>query len=242
MDLQAIFPENSVCLYSQLDNIKTWRISNVHYTSLNYLRKWLLSRSLSVAITWIQIDQNLTVFKDEHLGQRLGLIPISADPLNLEDFPEREPNLCAENTCLVFDLNVSNDTNQTRDVLSGDLRWIPLGNQVEIFRNNPPRPTDDNLLIAKLQPRQRLSFRAYAIRGTGSQHVKWTQLFPFFTDQSINYPGETRMQSCISCDQLKIGLQAGLDCYYFTIELLGGLTFENIDRQLREVFRWDLPI
>lgn len=304
MDLQRIFPENPVCLLQQTPRSQTWRILNITDAVLNYLRVWLLRELLSVAINWVHVYRNSSSFPEEYIAHRLGLLPIVADPLELNDFDRPNPEGCAEDTCIVFDLNVWNRNQPVINVVSGDLRWVPLGNQAQRFRAEP-RILYDDLIIAKLLPGQELRLRAFAIRGTGAQHAKWSNINVFFgliptrispsTQAPVQFPvpsqgqlvqlraplpvpapsimaqlgqplptpapsimsqltgnlpgspppsrgtdGTPEITPCVPCEQLPINItmQPGFNCYYFTVTLTGGLTFEDIDRQLRTRFDW----
>ena len=42
-------------------------------------------------------------------------------------------------------------------VTSGDLTWEPQGEQSEVFASNPPRPTNEDIVLAKLRPGQEIS-------------------------------------------------------------------------------------
>lgn len=251
MDLQTLFTQNPVCLFENSDEIRTWRILNVNDRVLNYLRVWLLRELLSVAINWIHVYRNTSTYADEYIAHRLGLIPIAFDPLELQDFKGTGPELCSENTCIIFDLNVWNPSRDTINVLTRDLKWVPLGNQAQQFRV-PPRPQYDDLIIAKLLPGQELRLRAFAIRGTGADHAKWSNINTYFLTPThiSSTPAEvavsqtplstTSIEQCVPCNQIPINIriQPGFNCYYFTIELTGGLTFENIQRQLNTRFNW----
>lgn len=238
MDLGSIFQEGQVCLFSDNDQIKIWRITNVPNSALNYLRIWLQDELVSTSIDMVQIKENTSTFYDEYISHRLGLIPIDADPLRMVNFDETDYDLCSENTCIEFNLNVNNPTSNVKNVLSGDLIWNPIGNQAQMWQDRPPKPLYNDLLIAKLLPGQELNLRCYAVRGTNPQHAKWGSVFTHFrmVKQSSTYFPST---GCIPCEQLNINLQPGNNCYYFTIELVGSLTFEDIQRQLQLNFRWN---
>jgi len=47
-------------------------------------------------------------------------------------------------------------------------------------------------------------------------------------------------EGCIPCENLSVNItmKPGFNCYYFTVELTGALTFEDIDEQLRANFNW----
>ena len=266
MDLQALFPDHSVCLFSDRPEEKVWRIHNISAQALNYLRIWLDNNIISVAINWLQVQANTSTFYDEYIAHRIGLIPINADPLRMEDFNEENPNLCSENTCIMFELNINNPGPAVKNVLSQDLRWIPLGNQAEAWRDRPPRPIHD-VVIAKLLPGQEINLKAYAVRGTGEQHAKWSATLthfrlvptrrPIIQGQTISIASPTPIISilspetssssssssslpCLPCEQIvHVRYQPGFNCYYFTVELVGGLSFDDINRQLQTRFSWE---
>jgi DNA-directed RNA polymerase I and III subunit RPAC1 len=59
-------------------------------------------------------------------------------------------------------------------VTSGDLVWEPQGEQGELLASNPPRPTNENIVLAKLRPGQAISMELHAIKGVGEEHAKWS--------------------------------------------------------------------
>ena len=358
MDLERIFPQGHVCLFSSNDYIKVWRITNIPAGTLNYLRIWLQDSLVSTSIDMVQIRENTSTFYDEYIAHRLGLIPINTDPLRMTNFDEKDYDLCSETTCIEFNLNVNNPTQDIKNVLSRDLIWNPIGNQAQMWQDRPPKPLYDNLLIAKLLPGQEINLRCYAVRGTNAQHAKWGSVFTHFRRVSkkptqvnvytklsqitirptglltggsmlsqlnatpsrinrnflqylatllnlserelssmiqdpnygnvnqltdylnnlfgINPPltqNEVRQMieltlpifqesriilppvlvstlspaqplslpsttGCVPCEQINVDIQPGNNCYYFTVELVGGLTFSDINRQLIEIFDW----
>jgi DNA-directed RNA polymerase I and III subunit RPAC1 len=61
-----------------------------------------------------------------------------------------------------------------RLVYTKDIVWEPIGNQTEIFRDNPIKPVDDDILIAKLSPGQELDLKMHCIKGLGKDHAKFS--------------------------------------------------------------------
>lgn len=348
MDLQPFFPDNSVCLREELPDSKTWRILNVDYGSLNYLRRWLRLETITVAFNWFKISFNNTRISNEVIAQRVGLIPIQFNPLNLEPFTEQSTQLCSEKTCLVFEADVYNQTNEIINLTTNDFIWIPLGNQSTTFAEHP-RLTED-LLISRLYPGQRIALKIYGVRGTGSQHIRWSSVHAFYDQPTLLpsnqpyeesslrpvtrslQPIETRVEiiseyydprfetqnqatakfyakygdpiedlyrredienlpanelqvfaqifqlppasqpgvrkrilrilellnalepapiksrelvpeidtGCGTCESLpkEVKRQRGFNCYYFTVELIGALTFEEVMTQLEQNFEW----
>lgn len=59
-------------------------------------------------------------------------------------------------------------------VTSGDLTWEAQGEQGDVFASKPPRPTNENIVLAKLRPGQEISMELHAIKGVGKEHAKWS--------------------------------------------------------------------
>ena len=76
--------------------------------------------------------------------------------------------------------------NDTRDedkyfnnpnVYSGDLKWIPFGDQEERFKEEgipAPKPLFDDILIAKMRPGQEIEMELICEKGIGKTHAKWS--------------------------------------------------------------------
>lgn len=77
-------------------------------------------------------------------------------PLNINDVEEEE--------------RIFNHSN----VYSRDLEWIPIGDQAERLKANPPRPLHDDILIAKLRPGQEIEMELICEKGIGKTHAKWS--------------------------------------------------------------------
>ena len=59
-------------------------------------------------------------------------------------------------------------------VLSRSLEWMPQASQAETFADNPIRPVHDDILLAKLRPRQELDLELHCHKGTGRDHAKFS--------------------------------------------------------------------
>jgi len=245
LQLQVIFPDIPVCLMQKEANTEIWRILNVSEVALNHLRNWLERKLVSVSINWVVIDANTSIFKNEPLAERIGLIPILFNPMFLEDFSgDLGFDECSEETCLVFEVEKDNQTSEVIDVLTTDLRWIPLGDQQERFPQ-APRALYPDQVITKLRPGDRIRLRAYAIRGTGEENAKWSSVYSHYrfipTHSGRRTPVRTRIlenvtedSTCLRCDQISLDVL----CTHFAIELTGGIGFNEIQEQLETRFEW----
>jgi len=61
----------------------------------------------------------------------------------------------------------------TKHVYSGDMEWVPEGDQTERFPNGI-RPVHEDILLAKLRPGQCIELEAHGRRGYGRDHAKFS--------------------------------------------------------------------
>lgn len=152
----------------------------------NAFRRILLSEVPTMAIEKVHIYNNTSIIQDEVLSHRLGLIPIKADPRLFEYKQDSEAEGTEEDT-IEFHLKVKCTRNQhVKDATDPDdmyrdhkvttkhLKWIPIGNQSNIFKEGDIRPVHDDILIAKLRPGQELDLRLFCVKGIGQDHAKFS--------------------------------------------------------------------
>jgi DNA-directed RNA polymerase I and III subunit RPAC1 len=59
-------------------------------------------------------------------------------------------------------------------VYSSDIQWVPQGEQEERYTAKPPAPVHADILLAKLQPGQRIAVEMHAVKGVGKDHAKFS--------------------------------------------------------------------
>ena len=59
-------------------------------------------------------------------------------------------------------------------VFASDIQWVPQGDQLEMFGDKPPAPTNPSILLAKLRPGQEIDMEIHAVKGVGTEHAKWS--------------------------------------------------------------------
>ena len=72
-------------------------------------------------------------------------------------------------------INSSHDENELynhANVYSGDLEWIPIGEQSKNLGD--VRPLHDDILIAKMRPGQEIEMDLICEKGIGKTHAKWS--------------------------------------------------------------------
>ncbi|KAF9429723.1 DNA-directed RNA polymerases I and III subunit RPAC1 [Podila epigama] len=152
----------------------------------NAFRRILIAEVPTMAISNVFVMNNTGIVVDEILAQRLGLVPILADP-TMFDFKNKEETPTDLNT-IVFKLNVRcthnsdaapGETDPAKlynhsNVYSGDLIWDPKGEQAERFKDCPIRPVHDDIILTKLRPGQEVDLEVHCEKGLGQDHAKWS--------------------------------------------------------------------
>ena len=103
-------------------------------------------------------------------------------------------------------------------VTSGDLEWIPQGDQEDRFRQSPIAPVHDDILIAKLRPGQEIELEAWCEKGLGKTHAKWS---PVCTASYRLLP-EITIPKPVTGDDAT-ALKASCPTNVFDIEDIGGV-------------------
>jgi DNA-directed RNA polymerase I and III subunit RPAC1 len=153
----------------------------------NALRRIMIAEVPTMAIEHVFIAKNTSIVHDEVLAQRLGLLPIIADPAEF-DFPNGK--LCFnEYNSIVFRINVFCEKIEgkidNKNVFSSSLVWLPHGSEMPeetscYFSSNrfktksAFRPIYNDILLAVLSPGQEIILEAHCCKGIGKIHVKWS--------------------------------------------------------------------
>ncbi|KAF9434009.1 DNA-directed RNA polymerases I and III subunit RPAC1 [Entomortierella beljakovae] len=152
----------------------------------NAFRRILISEVPTMAISNVFVMNNTSIVVDEVLAQRLGLVPILADPTKF-DFKAKDETSTDVNT-IVFKLSVKcthnpkaspSETDPLKkykhsNVYSGDLIWQPKGDQEEKFKDCPIKPVFDDIVLAKMRPGQEIDMEVHCEKGLGQDHAKWS--------------------------------------------------------------------
>jgi len=144
---------------------------NVDCSFANALRRILINDVPTMAVKEIFLKENESVFPDEFLAHRLGLVPLEIDPDRFE-FVEDELN---ERNCVKFVLDVKNEGKDIMNVYSDDIVWMPIGEQKNRIGEGR---FSSRVLLFKLAPGQRIEAELVCTKGTGRMHAKWSPVCP----------------------------------------------------------------
>jgi len=174
----------------------------------NAFRRIMIAEVPTMAIEDVYIMNNTSVIQDEVLAHRIGLIPIKVDPSYFEFRTKENSAQLSDKNTITFKLNItctrdslSNENTPKEErflnskVYSRDLKWIPEGNQAELFKDCPIAPVYDNILIAKLRPGQSIQLEAHCSKGIGQVHAKWS---PVSTASYRLAPAITLLQKIVN--------------------------------------------
>lgn len=109
----------------------------------------------TIATEHVYVWNNTSVIHDEVLAHRIGLVPLNVPPAM---FKYRNPNgVPTDQDTIVFKLNVTCEVDKNaskekgaprklihEEVLSGDLEWVPQGEQASVFTGGLPPPAPTN--------------------------------------------------------------------------------------------------
>ena len=160
----------------------------------NALRRIMIAEIPTIAIEKVTMWQNTSIIPDENLAHRIGLVPINADGRDFEyhvagkDYTQHDSlKFKLHKICTKKDPSAPMVLNNTHDeellynnsnVYSGDLEWIPEGDQRE--RLGEMKPLHDDILIAKLRPGQEIEMDLICEKGIGKTHAKWSPVCTAF--------------------------------------------------------------
>jgi len=153
----------------------------------NGLRRIMIAEVPTMAIEHVFITKNTSIVHDEVLAQRLGLVPIFADPAEFEFSNEKLSS--NEYNSIIFRINVScekiDGKIENKNVFSSSLVWLPNGSEMPKetschFSSNRFetksvfRPVYSDILLAVLSPGQEIILEAHCCKGIGKTHAKWS--------------------------------------------------------------------
>ncbi|KAI1894409.1 hypothetical protein AGOR_G00115510 [Albula goreensis] len=153
----------------------------------NAFRRILLAEVPTMAVEKVFIYNNTSIIQDEILAHRLGLIPIKADPRlfeyrNAGDEEGTEIDTiqlqlkvkCTRNPRATKDSSDPSELYINHMVYSRDMKWVPIGNQADVFADANISPVHGDILLAQLRPGQELDIVMHCVKGIGKDHAKFS--------------------------------------------------------------------
>lgn len=193
-------------IVSKTENTLQFDLLNCHPSIANTLRRIIISKIPTMAIHEIQIYENNTVFPDEYIAHRLGLIPLMVDPRHFSYLNKEEE----ENFNNVLNFKLDKTHHDTADVMvlkSDDITFVPIDGQEHFDVHFKP-----DVMICKMAPGNEIRMTLKATKGTGESHAKWSpvslcsyRLMPRIVLEKDFYGEEAiELQSCFSPGVIEI--------------------------------------
>ncbi|KAJ8359586.1 hypothetical protein SKAU_G00161110 [Synaphobranchus kaupii] len=153
----------------------------------NAFRRILLAEVPTMAVEKVFIYNNTSIIQDEILAHRLGLVPIKADPRLFEyrnagdeegteiDTIQLQLKIkCTRNPRATKDSSDPSELYLNHMVYSRDMKWVPIGNQADVFADANIGPVHGDILLAQLRPGQELDIVMHCVKGIGKDHAKFS--------------------------------------------------------------------
>jgi|EP00945_MAST-04E_sp_MAST-4E-sp1_P005794 DNA-directed RNA polymerases I and III subunit RPAC1 len=203
-DFALQFKKNFKCNVLEQRNVNTkyksedvlvFELVGIDAAVANALRRILLSEVPTMAIKTVYFHDNSSIVQDEVLAHRLGLVPLKVDPNHFYDLQNedektdyntlvykldvtcrRKPNMDMNKTSAEGEETLDVDYNALEHgiVYASDLEWQPCGTQEERLNKVAPRPVNEDIVLAKLRPGQKIHLEVHAVRGVGKTHAKFS--------------------------------------------------------------------
>ncbi|KAI9024002.1 DNA-directed RNA polymerase [Hyaloraphidium curvatum] len=184
----ASFKKNFKIVVTKLEgNDMEFDMIGVDASVANAFRRILIAEVPTMAIERVYSLQNTSIVQDEIVAQRLGLIPIKADPREFEWERDPIPGYGEHNdvTTISFRLNVACKVNPDApvnavepadkylhsSVYSRDIVFVPSPTNAPGREFKPVHP---DILIAKMRPNQMIEMDMHAVKGIGKDHAKFS--------------------------------------------------------------------
>jgi DNA-directed RNA polymerase alpha subunit len=151
--------------YDDENNELRCDINRCPLSIVNGLRRILISETPTLAIDLINMDENTSVLHDDFMAHRIGLLPIDSN--DIDSFlrvDECDSEYLCDKCSVHFECDVTNTTAKNITLTCLDF----------VSKNSKYKLVGDDLPVAKLAPGQSMKFSAFAIKGTGKEHAKWS--------------------------------------------------------------------
>uniref|UniRef100_A0A3B3SBG6 DNA-directed RNA polymerases I and III subunit RPAC1 n=1 Tax=Paramormyrops kingsleyae TaxID=1676925 RepID=A0A3B3SBG6_9TELE len=191
----------------------------------NAFRRILLAEVPTMAVEKVFVYNNTSIIQDEILAHRLGLVPIRADP-RLFEYRNAGDEEGTEIDTIQLQLKVKctrnprapRDSSDPRElyinhmVYSRDIKWVPIGNQADVFGEASIAPVHDDILLAQLRPGQELDIVMHCVKGIGEAVAR-----------VLNSRLDTCSREVLRHDDLKNVVKLGRvrDHFIFSVESTG---------------------
>lgn len=211
----------------------------------NALRRVMKNEVPTMAIEYVDFEENMSGMFDELVAHRLGLIPLTFD---MDAYNMKAECKCGGKGCSRCEVTLVLDKQGPCVVRSGDMKSTDASVQ----------PTDKAIPVVELLENQRLRLEAVAQLGMGTEHIKWqaanvgyqyapsvkvnsekadpkivdvcpTHVFDK-KDGRVKVVAEDKCILCMRCVEMSDGVSVSADdtSFIFDVESVSGLPAKDI--------------
>ena len=210
----------------------------------NALRRIMKSEVPTMAVEFVDFEENTSGMFDELVAHRIGLIPLTFDG---DVYNIKADCKCGGKGCSKCEVTLDLEKTGPCTVRSGDMKST----------DESVQPQDKDIPIVDLLEGQRLKFEAVAQLGLGIEHIKWQsanvgyQYMPIVKvnqnadpkivdicpthvfekkDGKLKVVAEDRCTLCMRCVEVSEGVSVSSDdtVFVFDVESVSGLTAKEI--------------
>ena len=134
-------------------------LSGTNAAFTNGIRRAMIADVPTLAIEYVNLNDNTSVLYDEQIGLRLALVPLITDA----DYIPQSECTCNNAGCPACEVSLRLDAVGPRMVYSGDF----------ISADPKVQPAEEKIPIVELKDGQRILLEALAHVGYGRDHVRW---------------------------------------------------------------------
>jgi DNA-directed RNA polymerase II subunit RPB3 len=158
-------------------------VNNVDLSFANALRRVMISEVPTMAIEFVNVNNNTTALHDEFLSQRLGLVPLESHNIDRYQFfmdcKFCQGGMGCDNCSVKMSLKVTNTNKEVLDVTSKDIRSdssdVKPVRCFSVFdKDIDGNPKENGIVIAKLKEGQELDIECIARKGLAKDHAKYS--------------------------------------------------------------------
>lgn len=234
-----------------------FELEGTNLSMANAIRRVMIAEVPTLAIDWIQFNENSSVLPDEFIAHRLGLVPLWSEDIvgnmiyardcscdefcmhcavefNLDELAKQEQTF----NCTTTHLKSHNQA--VRPACGGEhMQNQEINGMMNNY--NPDDQNQDEILLCKLRKDQHLKFKAYAKKGLGKEHAKWIPAivgFEYDPDNALRHttfpkpeewPKSVHSQLTDADDhQAPYDAFGDPEKFYYNVEAIGQLKPETI--------------